>query len=129
MSIEIRPYQWGDREALDGQTLVPVFVPDAVTILLDGSPVATGGIIPYAPGTFEAWAVVKKEQAGPSVWKAMRDSFDSWKKLPRVKRLFCFVDPGNPAAIRTAKRLGMQWEARLPAWWNGEERALYGWVK
>ena len=139
--IEIRWFDPNDYEIIQGQEILTApyaNYPDllarggpALTAVLDGQPVACGGLVRVWPGTAEGWMKVSPSATAVStmffrkVYRALR----FWARELNLHRIQTYVDPTNNTFIRWAELLGFRVEAYMSQWGpNGEPMALYAWL-
>lgn len=120
-AIDPQPMQ----KSLDGDSVAALGVTgDSYCVLLDGKPIAAGGLVELWKGRAHAWALLGKEAKDHllPITRAIR------KHLARVpyKRVEMAVDAGFPQAIHWAFMLGFECETPEPMRaYSPEGRACY----
>lgn len=123
-----RAYLWGDRDAIDGESIKPEYIPNTTTLVNESGVVqAVAGIVAIRPGNYEVFLIpAGRKVASFEVYRALKQKFLEVAMMPGVERLTAYVDGFTDHGAELARAVGMKEEAYLPAWSNGEPRVLLG---
>jgi hypothetical protein len=95
--------------------------PSATLVADTGAILGVGGVqIPW-PGLGVAWLELFPEARAhvPQLWRTIVTTLVGWQVEYRFVRLQAHVDPHDPAAVRTAQKLGMVKESTMRRWGPG----------
>lgn len=104
---------------------------EAYTALLEGKPVAAGGIILGMPGLGSVWAMIT-ERAKTMPFMLHRQfarRLDDVIKRHKLRRVDYIVDPEKPENVTWCLRLGFRREGIMTAFYPDGHAALYcAWI-
>ena len=140
INFEIRAFEPNDYEAFEGQEPMQVpyaLYPDllarsgpALTGVLNGAPVACGGLLRGWPGTAEGWMKVSPSSTAVSTlfFRKVRQALRFYAEIYDLHRIQTYIDPHYPKFWRWAQVLGFEQEAYLRQWCgNRQDMMLYTW--
>jgi len=140
-NFDIRPFEPNDYEMYQGREFMQMpyaLYPDllarsgpALTAVLDGAPVACGGLVRVWPGTAEGWMKVSPSATAVSTMlfhRKVRQALRFYAELYNLHRVQTYIDPHYPLFHRWARALGFEQEAYLRQWCgNRQDMMLYTW--
>lgn len=100
-------------------------LPHSYTALVDGQPIACGGLIPMWPGRAEAWAVL--DATCGRQFLAVHNAARRFLDMVDIHRIEASVEVGFVAGHRWLRALGFHMEAprMLRYGWDGRDYSLY----
>lgn len=104
--------------------------PFSHSILMDGVPIACGGIVVYWKDRGEIWGFVDKVLAkghGKEIIELVRPLLDGFN----IRRIEAAVDSDDGRSRRFAEALGFKWETERAPYrgFDGSDQALYSRIK